>query len=187
MKLYMIRHGESETNLAGCWTGWMDVPLTEKGIADARGVRPILERVSFDKIYTSDLGRAERTAEEAIPGCRYEATPLLREVNVGSFAGQPFSSLTEEVRDRIAERGYGDFGGEYHESFAERVRSFFSLVEASPYENVAAFTHAGLLHCALEVVMGIHIPRNRISCANCTVAVFEKKPTGWWLYSWINP
>lgn len=33
MKLYIVRHGESETNRKGLWTGWLDVALTDKGIA----------------------------------------------------------------------------------------------------------------------------------------------------------
>lgn len=187
MKLYLIRHGESETNLAGQWTGWLDAALTEKGLADARGVRPLLAGIPFDKIYASDLSRARRTAEEAIPGCRYEVTELLREIHVGELGGRPFGNIPEPMRDHITELGYGDYGGEAYTDFAERVRRFFSLVEASPYENVAAFTHGGLLHCALEVVVGMRIPRSRISCANCTVAIFERRGSGWWLWSWINP
>ena len=36
MKIYFIRHGESLTNQTGTWTGWSDVPLTDKGIEDAK-------------------------------------------------------------------------------------------------------------------------------------------------------
>ncbi len=42
MKLYVIRHGQSETNTTGCYTGYLQIPLTEKGIKDAEGVRPFL-------------------------------------------------------------------------------------------------------------------------------------------------
>ena len=38
MKLYLIRHGESENNNKKMWTGWMDVDLTENGINQAKGV-----------------------------------------------------------------------------------------------------------------------------------------------------
>lgn len=37
MKVYVVRHGESETNHMKKWTGWFDAPLTEKGRDDARG------------------------------------------------------------------------------------------------------------------------------------------------------
>ena len=71
MKVYVVRHGESETNKIRHWTGWLDVALTEKGQNDALFARSVLENVHFDKVYTSDLIRAMQTAEIAIPGCCY--------------------------------------------------------------------------------------------------------------------
>ena len=49
MKLYLIRHGESETNRSGLWTGWLDVSLTEQGKAQA-------ERVG--RFLADEIGRA---------------------------------------------------------------------------------------------------------------------------------
>ena len=57
MRLYVIRHGESENNLKKCWTGWYDAPLTEKGRQDARKAGTFLQGITFDKIYASDLSR----------------------------------------------------------------------------------------------------------------------------------
>ena len=70
MKLYIVRHGESETNRKGLWTGWLDVALTDKGIADAERVRDTLRGIKFDKVYSSDLQRARVTCEIALPGRR---------------------------------------------------------------------------------------------------------------------
>ena len=78
------------------WTGWLDVHLADKGKDDAKKAGDFLKRISFDKIYSSDLIRARETAEIAIPGCRYEISELLREINVGSLAFQPFGSSTSE-------------------------------------------------------------------------------------------
>ena len=68
MFVYVIRHGESETNLSKKWTGWLDVQLTEKGYEDAKKAAGYLKGISFDKIYTSDLMRAKQTAQTAFPG-----------------------------------------------------------------------------------------------------------------------
>ena len=55
MYVYVIRHGESETNKAKKWTGWLDVHLTDKGKDDAKKAGNFLKRISFDKIlYLSD-------------------------------------------------------------------------------------------------------------------------------------
>lgn len=99
MRVYIIRHGESETNRLNCWTGWLDVDLTEKGTEDARKAGKLLEGVEFDKLYASDLIRAKQTLETALPGYEYETSPALREVNVGAIAGKPLSIVTEEEKN----------------------------------------------------------------------------------------
>ena len=186
MKVWIIRHGESETNRAGQWTGWMDVALTGKGREDARRAGAILSGKQFDKIYASDLMRAKGTAEIAIPGCTYETSPLLREINVGSIAGKPLNVLTDEQRRDVALRGYVQFEGESAEAFEGRVADFLRGLERSGHENVAIFAHAGWLRRALQFVLDMKLPSQRICCRNCTVAVFEYSGATWKLHSWIN-
>lgn len=62
-KLVLMRHGESTWNLANRFTGWTDVDLTEKGIAEARHAGKLLKEAgfTFDVAYTSVLKRAIRT------------------------------------------------------------------------------------------------------------------------------
>ena len=72
MYVYVIRHGESETNLGKRLTGWFDTPLTDKGRNDAKKAGLVLKDVVFDKIFVSDLVRARETAEIAFPGYKYE-------------------------------------------------------------------------------------------------------------------
>ncbi len=59
--LVLLRHGESQWNLENRFTGWVDVPLTEKGIAEARAAGGHLRDVRFDVVYTSLLQRANET------------------------------------------------------------------------------------------------------------------------------
>ncbi|WP_067142980.1 2,3-diphosphoglycerate-dependent phosphoglycerate mutase [Oceanivirga salmonicida] len=63
MKLVLVRHGESQWNLENRFTGWTDVDLTEKGIAEAKqGGKTILEEgILFDVAYTSFQKRAIKT------------------------------------------------------------------------------------------------------------------------------
>ena len=62
-KIVFMRHGESTWNLANRFTGWVDVDLTEKGVAEARQAGKLLKEAgfSFDLAYTSVLKRAIRT------------------------------------------------------------------------------------------------------------------------------
>ena len=62
-KIVLMRHGESTWNLENRFTGWTDVDLTEKGVAEARHAGKLLKEagLSFDLAYTSVLKRAIRT------------------------------------------------------------------------------------------------------------------------------
>jgi len=64
-KLVLLRHGESQWNLMNRFTGWTDVDLTEKGIAEAISSGQLLENegFEFDFVYTSVLKRATRTMD----------------------------------------------------------------------------------------------------------------------------
>ena len=186
MKLYLIRHGESETNLAGHYTGWSQVNLTPKGIEDAKGIRPLLESIKFDKIYSSDLIRAMKTAENAIPGCVYETTPLLREINLGSLAHKPFLPADSEER-KLTLDGYTAFGGESNAEFRARAAEFLDKAKAFECDTVAAFTHVGILRMALSIVFSTSINTTNFVCSNCCIVILELKNGRWMLNGLINP
>lgn len=60
-KLFLVRHGKSEWNKLGKWTGWTDVDLAEEGIIEAREAGVLLKDETIDKVYTSDLKRTHQT------------------------------------------------------------------------------------------------------------------------------
>ncbi len=186
MKLYLIRHGESETNLSGHYTGWSQVNLTPKGVKDAEGVRPILEGIKFDKIYSSDLIRAMKTAETAIPGCVYETSPLLREINLGSLAHKPFLPADSEERKLIVD-GYTAFGGESNAEFRARAAKFLDKVKLLECDTVAAFTHAGILRTTLSILFSANVNTTNFVCSNCAVVILELRNGNWMLSGLINP
>ena len=178
MKLYLIRHGESETNLAKLYTGWAQVSLTETGKEQALSLQPRLAPIAFDKVYSSDLVRAMQTAALAYPAKEAETTPLLREFNVGTLAGKPGTSV------RVVNRDFTPFGGENHEMITSRARAFLKQLEADPQEMVAAFSHAGYLRAMLGLVLGTELIQDTFTCPNCAVAIFEYDGTKWRLHSW---
>lgn len=187
MKVYVIRHGESQTNEKKLWTGWLDVSVTEKGREDAKEAGKLLKGISFDKIYASDLKRAIETAKIAIPDCDIETSALLREIDVGDISGKPLSVVTQEQRSVVKKSGYGLFGGESKEDFSNRILQFRQMIENSNYETIAVFTHAGWLRTFLDLVFKVVVPRENMICGNCTVATFEYENGCWKLLNWINP
>ena len=73
--LVISRHGESEWNLLGKWTGWTDVNLTEKGHNDTVRLGALLKGVVFNEAYTSSLKRTQQTLAALLEGCGVENLP----------------------------------------------------------------------------------------------------------------
>jgi 2,3-bisphosphoglycerate-dependent phosphoglycerate mutase len=92
--LVLVRHGQSEWNLKNLFTGWRDVDLTDKGVAEARAAGRQLKALGlrFDVAYTSALVRAQRTMDL-----------MLEELGQRSL---------QAIRDQaLNERDYGDLSG----------------------------------------------------------------------------
>ena len=93
--LYVVRHGESESNQKNIVAGQVDVPLTDKGREQARQAKLALKDVHFDVVYGSDLRRAIETGEiifgAPIPADHQKTK--LRERDYGSLTGKPGAHL----------------------------------------------------------------------------------------------
>jgi len=90
--LVLIRHGESQWNLENRFTGWVDVPLTEKGREEARRAGEKIRDIRFDQAYTSVLQRAIETLRIVL-----------------DVIGQPQLPVTYDAA--LNERHYGDLQG----------------------------------------------------------------------------
>ena len=185
MKLYVARHSQSEANLTKSYAGQTDSKLTPQGRLEALEIRPILEGISFDRVYSSDLSRAIETQKIALPGIEGIQTPLLREYDVGSLVGVTFAEAAAKYGDEYRRsRNYVPFGGENGPMVCERARRFLQLLEENPCENVAAFSHNGLLNCLLQVVLNASFDNTAVGSQNCAIHVYEYDGSKWRLLAW---
>lgn len=190
MKLYMIRHGQSEDNIAKRHSGWAECSLTEKGMDDARHAGELLRGITFDKVFSSDTLRARQTCALALPDMQadVEYTMFLRETNVGSLTGTPVAECRErygEVYDNNRKaRNFRDYGGEDLAMHMERIRTFLTRVEAGSWDTVAAFSHGGSIHCMLDIAMGGIQNKADYPCSNGSVSVFAFENGQWTLEEW---
>jgi 2,3-bisphosphoglycerate-dependent phosphoglycerate mutase len=100
--LVLLRHGESTWNALNLFTGWVDVDLTDKGVAEARRGGELLaaEGVLPDVLHTSVLRRAIRTAQEALDACDRHWIPVrrswrLNERHYGALQGKDKKATLE--------------------------------------------------------------------------------------------
>ncbi len=104
--IYIARHGETEDNLKKLIQGQGDSPLTAQGEQQARDLAAILKNIHFDAIFSSDLGRAKRTAEIVAleRQLAVNTAKLLRERSFGRFEGvdyKEYSSLNQELFEKL--------------------------------------------------------------------------------------
>lgn len=76
-KLILIRHGESVWNLKNVFTGWVDVPLSKKGINEAIDAGKTMENILFDVVFTSVQVRAIETAMIILAQNNSDKTPVI--------------------------------------------------------------------------------------------------------------
>ena len=78
--LVLVRHGQSDWNLKNLFTGWRDVDLTEKGVAEAReaGRKLKVQGIKFDVAFTSALKRAQRTLDLMLTELGQTAIPVFK-------------------------------------------------------------------------------------------------------------
>jgi len=101
-RIVLLRHGESEWNLQNRFTGWTDVDLTERGVAEAREAGELLGRegFSFGKTYTSYLKRAVKTLDCVLDRMNLDWIPVektwrLNEKHYGMLQGLDKSETAE--------------------------------------------------------------------------------------------
>ncbi len=79
--LVLVRHGQSDWNLKNLFTGWRDIDLTEKGIAEAReaGRKLKVQGIKFDVAFTSALKRAQRTLDLMLAELGQTTIPVFKD------------------------------------------------------------------------------------------------------------
>jgi broad specificity phosphatase PhoE len=129
--IYVARHGETAWSLTGQHTGLTDLPLTEHGEHNARGLAQRLKGLTFAKVFTSPLQRAVRTCELAGFGSLAAIDPDLVEWDYGEYEGLRSIDILKQRPDWNLFRD-GAPGGESTSQVAARADRAVSRVRAVP-------------------------------------------------------
>jgi len=161
MILLMTRHGETDFNTQGRYAGCTDVPLNEKGTAQAQMLAEKLKSEPIDVIACSVLKRARQTAESVSafhPGVPIIFMEEFRERDLGDFEGLTEDGISEKFPGRWQGRRYGVLppeipGGESLSEFDERVSSGLEkLKNRFPEKRVLLICH-GLVSQAMNRIL----------------------------------
>lgn len=152
-KLILVRHGQSLWNLENRFTGWIDVPLTAKGIEEAKRAGILLADTKIDVAYTSALSRAQETLRHLMESARLDVPVIrdkaLNERDYGDLSGLNKDAMREkygEEQVHIWRRSYDipPPGGEALKDTRERTLPFFEraiLGDIKQGKNVLVVAH----------------------------------------------
>lgn len=152
MKLYLLRHGKTESNDEQAYNGTIDESVSAEGLAELTNLRPLYQGVKFDYVYSSSLKRCQETIHQLFPDLKIdEIRDDIIEMNFGDWVGRTYQSVIEEY----AKKGftYDDIidppNGETYASLFKRTANFIEEVkEKHLNETVLVMSH-GLVISAI--------------------------------------
>lgn len=178
MKIFAVRHGQTEGNVAQILQSRADGTLTENGIAQAKSTALLLQHETFDAIYCSTLGRCKQTLGY-IAAYHLEVpvtyTNQLIELDKGDLEGRTWADLpTDFYSDTYIDARLP--GGESWRDVEYRLRQLLNELYAKRYDSVLLVTHDGPLRVLHALVGGIDLSEAiTIGYANAGVYTLEMK------------
>jgi probable phosphoglycerate mutase len=192
-QLIMIRHGQTQWNLAGIRQGHLDSPLTDRGVGQAKALGRRLAHERFSTLYSSDLGRAVDTAKKIseLTGHDIITDARLRERHLGIFQGLS----SEEIKQKYPEeyRLHRTMGPHYvipggesvHQQVERNVGCLTEIAKRHSGETIVVVTHGGVLSGFFRHTLSIPLgaPR-RFEFVNAGLNVFAYVDGEWFLQTW---
>ncbi|MBB6099625.1 broad specificity phosphatase PhoE [Deinobacterium chartae] len=187
LRLTLVRHGITEWNRLGRWQGHTDTELSPEGERQARQLGRRWQGRRFDRVYSSDLRRAHRTAELALPDAEIILEPRLREVSFGEFDGK--TEQENRLHPLFADWAADPYrspapGGESLEDLLIRLLPWVSELEDGL--DVVAFSHSCTLRTLISHLVRLPMePREGriwpfvITTPHTSVSVLERSGSDW--------
>jgi len=178
--LYLVRHGQTYFNIYNKLQGWSNSPLTDAGIADAKGAGERLKDVQFAAAYCSDTTRAEQTARTILaanlsqPSADLTSSHFFREEFYGYYEGTDMAQAWyvagaphgvpsfKAIEEKYSIGKAKDFlkeadpfrQAENNEEYWARVDQGFSMIRQNPVlkdgDNVLVISHGNTLLSLME-------------------------------------
>ncbi|MCV9878054.1 adenosylcobalamin/alpha-ribazole phosphatase [Brenneria izbisi] len=163
MRLFLVRHGQTEANLSGVFCGTTDVRLTDIGVAQARQIAEWLKDIDFTSATSSGLARARQTAEIVLQPHPLTATSdtALNEMHFGDWEMRHHSELQQQdaqnwavwVKDWQHAR---PTAGESFPEFSTRIESLVQTLMTQDIQgNHLWVAHQGVLSLLLARLLGM--------------------------------
>ena len=163
MRLFLVRHGETEWNIQRRMQGWGDSPLTPQGVEHARNHGILLKREGVESIFASDLGRVKSTVSHIQENCEVPVAyhTNLRECSMGLWEGHQIDDIKAQWPKEYDHWRHGDESvsspeGESLNAVKDRVKKTLQPILSSDHRCIALVTHGGTTRILLELLVSIN-------------------------------
>ena len=183
--IFLVRHGEAESNVGEYFGGWLDVPLTELGKRQAAALKKRLAHEGIGRAFCSDLRRARETFEGIGLSCPVEYAKELREKSYGGLEGVRWED--DEKYDKYHLDAYVRApGGENNVDVQKRVLPYFRKKVMNAKEgSVLVVSHHGPLVVFACDLLGMPLPNwRRLRLGNCGLCIITKEGKSWRVKLW---
>ncbi len=187
-RVILIRHGETLWNREGRMQGQSDSPLSATGERQAQLLAQRLRTMEFGVLYSSDLGRAHRTASSIAGETGHEVVvdARLRERHFGIFEGLTSAEIAdrhpqEYPRFTSRDPDYAIPGGESARAFRERCLACLSeIAQRHAGDVVVAVSHGLVLDMIYRAALGLDLSQPRgLPLLNASLNTFFYVDGGW--------
>jgi broad specificity phosphatase PhoE len=189
MRLFLVRHGETDHNRDHLTLGRADVPLNDTGLRQAEALARALAKEEIAAVYTSPLQRARQTAGPiaAAHGLEATADDGLIEMDIGQMEGLTYRDLREKFPDWLqlwlsagGPQQAMPGGGERLVDVRDRAwAAFTAITERHRGESVCVVTHNFVILMLLAQVMGLDLANfRRLRHAVAAISRIEEGPAG---------
>lgn len=162
MRLYIVRHGQTEWNAEKRLQGWKNSNLTREGIVNAERLSRRLGDIDFDYIYSSPQQRALDTADIIRGNKNTEITILdgLKEIGFGAWEGMPIDSINKKYKDEFdtylnRPHLYKPIDGESFEDIFKRAEKSLENIISRGGEDILIVSHGVTIKVLTSIIKKI--------------------------------
>jgi len=159
MIIYLIRHGESTSDIDNLYGGNYDDHLTENGKAQAQKLASKLANSGIQIIFSSPFIRTKETSDilRNVLGCDVSLIKDMRERNSYGFltgtSKEKARAEHPELVNKLKDYLFTIKGGEKYEDFTNRIYNAFNEITSSKYGKIAIVSHGGPIRCLFRSVL----------------------------------
>lgn len=181
MNIYLLRHGQTEENRKGAYSGNLDVSLNAIGISQGNKAKDFFNDIKLDRVYVSDKKRTTEMAKLVLGQDKTEIIQddRINETNFGDFEGKTYEEIMKSYPKECNcwennWKGFVPTRGESYIMLCKRVKTFMEDIKKLECDNILICTHAGVMRAIYCYVMDNTIDLFwKFGCKNGDIAVIK--------------